>query len=75
MFNIVEVGEAVKSVAINLLDSIAHEKGLRTLDSMQLSTAIITNQIFLIDYFVTSDKNLCNVAKDYFPVFDPESAM
>lgn len=73
MFNVVEVDEAVKSLAINLLDSIAHEKGLRTLDSIQLSTAIIINQIFRIEYFVTSDKNLSNVAKDYFTIFDPES--
>ncbi|MDL2122134.1 MAG: type II toxin-antitoxin system VapC family toxin [Deltaproteobacteria bacterium] len=75
MFNVVGVDEAVNSLAINLLDSIAYEKGLRTLDSIQLSTAIITNQILRIDYFVTSDKTLANVAKDYFPIFDPESAM
>lgn len=73
MFNVVEVDEAVKSLAINLLDSLAHEKGLRTLDSIQLSIAIIINQIFRIEYFVTSDKNLSNVAKDYFTIFDPES--
>ena len=74
MFNVVEVDEAVKSLAI-MLDSIAHKKGLRTLDSIQLSAAIIKNQIFRIEYFVTSDKTLANVAKDYFPIFDPESAM
>ena len=72
MFNIIEVDEDVKNLAINLLDNIAHEKGLRTLDSIQLSTAITTNQILPIDYFVTSDKNLSNVAEDYFPIFDPE---
>ena len=73
MFNVVKVDDAVKSLAINLLDSIANEKALRTLDSMQLSTAIITNQILPIGSFVTSDKNLSTVAKDYFPIFDPES--
>ncbi|MCD6184728.1 MAG: type II toxin-antitoxin system VapC family toxin [Deltaproteobacteria bacterium] len=75
MCNVVEVDKAAKSLAINLLDSIAHEKGLKTLDSLQLSTAIITNQIFQFEYFVTSDKILSNIAKDYFPIFDPESVM
>jgi len=41
------------------------------LDAIQLSTAIVSHQIIPIDYFVTSDKKLFKVAKDYFPTFNP----
>lgn len=72
MFNIWEVDYAVKETAAALLKDIAHIKSLRTLDAIQLSTAIISNQIIPVDYFVTSDKKLLKVTKDYFAAFNPE---
>lgn len=75
MFNIWEVDSDVKENATALLKNIAHQKSLRTLDAIQLSTAIVSHQIIPIDYFATSDKKLLKVAKDYFPVFNPEESM
>lgn len=72
MFNVIEVGEEIKDFAIVLLKSVAAQKGLRTLDAIQLSTALISEQVLPIDYFVTSDKKLITAAKDYLAIFDPE---
>ena len=73
--NIWEVDFEVKEYATALLKSIAHKKSLRTLDAIQLSTALVSHQIIPIDYFVTSDKKLFKVAKDYFLTFNPEEAV
>lgn len=72
MFNIWEVDNTVKETAAALLKDIADKRSLRTLDAIQLSSAIISNQIIPVNYFVTSDKKLLKVAQDYFAVFDPE---
>ena len=72
MFNVIEVDYIIKSYAIKLLDFTADKKALRTLDAIQLSTALISHQIFKIDCFVCSDKKLLNVAEKYFTVFNPE---
>ena len=72
MFNVVEIDTVVKSFAIQLLDSIAYQINLRTLDAIQLATAIISHQVFAVDYFVVSDKSLLNAAKYYFSTFNPE---
>lgn len=73
MMNIIEINTSIKSLAIELLDSIGCEKSLRTLDALQLSAALVTHQIIPVDYFVCSDKKLVNVAKQYFPVLNPEN--
>jgi len=71
MFNVVVVEEEIKDFAIDLLKSVAAQKSLRTLDAIQLSTALVFERVLPIDYFITSDKKLLKVAKDYFSVFDP----
>ena len=48
------------------------KKSLRTLDAIQLSAAIVSHQIFPINYFVGSDKKLLKVAKEYFLIFNPQ---
>ena len=73
-FNVIEVDTIVKNFALNLLDLLASIKSLRTLDAIQLSSAIIFHQFVPINYFVCSDKKLLNVAKEYFSVFNPEKA-
>lgn len=73
LFNIVEVDRIVKNFAINLLDSIGGFKNLRTLDAIQLSSAIILNQFIPIDYFICSDKKLLEIAQDFFPIVNPEN--
>lgn len=72
MFSVIEVDDVVKSFAIQLLDSTAYQTGLKSLDAIQLSTAIVSHQFVAIDYFVACDKNLLNVAKYYFNVINPE---
>lgn len=72
MFNQISVDETVKKIAVTLLDRIAHQRGLRTLDAFQLAAALFCHQIILVDTFVTSDHRFINVAKEYFTVFNPE---
>lgn len=72
MFNIVEVDNTVKTLASDLLKNIASKKRLGTLDSLQLSSAIISHQILPVDRFITSDRTLLNIANDYFSTFNPE---
>jgi len=71
-FQIVEVDVIAKELAIHLLSQIAHQHHLATLDAMQLATAILSNQVFAIDYFVACDKRLLNFAQPYFNTFNPE---
>jgi predicted nucleic acid-binding protein len=75
MFNVIEVNHEIKKFAITLLNGVAYKRSLRTLDAIQLSSAIVSHQLFPIDYFVTADKKLLRVAKDYFPSFNPELSM
>jgi len=71
-FNIVVINQVIKDIAIQLLDSIGLKYGLRTLDSLQLASSLYSNNYFKIDYFVSSDKKLLNIAKEYFPIINPE---
>jgi predicted nucleic acid-binding protein len=73
MFNVVEVDRTVKEQAAELLDHYALQTNLRTLDAIQLSTAISAHPIVPIDYFVTSDGKLLTIAENFFPVFNPEA--
>ena len=72
MFNQIPVEETVKNLAVTLLDNIAHQRGLRTLDAFQLAAALFCHQIIPVDRFVTSDHRFLGVAQNYFTVFNPE---
>ena len=72
MFCVVEVDTVVKGFAMQLLDTVAYQISLRTLDAIQLATAIVSHQVVAVDYFVVCDKNLLNVAGYYFTTFNPE---
>ena len=71
-FNIIVIDQVIKDIAIQLLDSIGLKYGLRTLDSLQLASSLYSNNYFKIDYFVSLDKKLLNIAKEYFPIINPE---
>lgn len=71
-FNIVIIDQVIKDIAIQLLDSIGLKYGLRTLDSLQLASSLYSNNYFKIDFFVSSDKKLLNIAKEHFPIINPE---
>ena len=73
-FNIVTVDQTIKDIGLQLLDEIGLKFGLTTLDSLQLAVAIYSNDYFKIDYFVSSDKKLNNIAKEFFEVFNPETS-
>ncbi len=72
MFNQIPVDDTVKKMAVTLLDRIAHQRGLRTLDAFQLAAALFCHQIIPVDIFATSDHRFINVIQDYFTVFNPE---
>ncbi|MBF0451300.1 MAG: type II toxin-antitoxin system VapC family toxin [Candidatus Magnetomorum sp.] len=74
MFNLIKVDDTVKQLSVILLDNIAHQKGLRTLDAYQLSAALFCNQFLQVDIFVSSDQKFLKVAKDFFSIFDPENS-
>jgi predicted nucleic acid-binding protein len=75
MFNVIEVNHEIKKFAITLLNSVAYKRSLRTLDAIQLSSAIVSHQIVPVDCFVTADKKLLKIAKDYFSSFNPEQSI
>ncbi len=61
--------------AQTLLTHYAQQHSLRTLDSLQLASAIRLRARTNIDYFVTSDRTLAKVAKmEGFTVIIPEEA-
>jgi uncharacterized protein len=70
-FNIIEIDTIIKDNTINLLNRHGTELSLKTLDALQLSSAIISNINFPLDYFVTSDKNLIKISDNYFRIFNP----
>jgi predicted nucleic acid-binding protein len=72
-FKIISVGVEVLETAIELIDQFAHAGSLRSLDAVQLASAIFANQMAPIDRFVSSDKNQLAVASQYFPTFNPET--
>ncbi|CAN2042587.1 PIN domain-containing protein [Candidatus Magnetomoraceae bacterium gMMP-15] len=73
-FNLIAVDDNVKRLSVILLDNIAHQKGLRTLDAFQLSAALFCHQLLQVDTFVSSDQKFVKVAQDFFSVFDPENS-
>jgi len=70
-YNIIEINPQIRNLSIQLLDEYGLNKSLFTLDALQLSSAIFTHQFFRIDYFVSSDKRLLNIAKDFFNILNP----
>jgi predicted nucleic acid-binding protein len=72
LFNQIPVDDTVKKMAVTLLDRIAHQRGLRTLDAFQLAAALFCHQVILVDTFVTSDHRFLKIAEDYFTVLNPE---
>jgi predicted nucleic acid-binding protein len=72
MFHVIEVDRAIKSWATQLLDRLAAQRGLRTLDALQLAAALFAHHVLPIDYFVSADTQFLNIAADFFAVFNPE---
>jgi predicted nucleic acid-binding protein len=70
--NIITVDRFIKNIALSALDSLGLKYSLRSLDSLQLASAIFSNNYSQIDYFVSSDKKFLNIAKEFFKILNPE---
>jgi uncharacterized protein len=62
-FERLPLNRAVQNRAIALLKKYGLEQGLRTLDALQLASALIGNEKAPLDMFIAADKTLANVAK------------
>lgn len=71
-YNIIFVDRIIKNITLFMLDGLGIKYGIRTLDSLQLASAVFANNYSKIDYFVSSDKKLLNIAKEYFQIINPE---
>lgn len=69
---IITIDHIIKNIALSMLDSLGLKYSLTSLDSLQLATAIFSNNYSQIDYFVSSDKKLLNIAKEFFQILNPE---
>ena len=73
LFNVVEVDSETKQIARGLLLQEAAKRNFGTLDALQLSAALSVDSVLPIDWFVTADKALLNIAGGYLRVFNPEA--
>jgi len=72
-FNVVEVDSETKQIARGLLLQEAAKRNFGTLDALQLSAALSVDSVLPVDWFVTADKALLNIAGGYLRVFNPEA--
>jgi predicted nucleic acid-binding protein len=73
LFNVVEVDSETKQIARGLLLQEAAKRNFGTLDALQLSAALSVDSVLPVDWFVTADKALLNIAGGYLRVFNPEA--
>ena len=74
VFRIEGVNDIVKGRSMELLNRYALESSLRTLDSLQLATAIVLKEREGLDYFVTADSRLAQIVEwAGIGVINPES--
>ena len=73
-FVVCPISDTEFQLAEEFIGRYAHEQRLRTLDAIQLAVAIALHQTNLAEYFVSSDKILCQVAAlEGFTVLNPEN--
>lgn len=70
---IINLDYNIKNISIAIIDSFGMKYSIKTLDSLQLASAIYLNNISKINYFISSDKKLLNLAKELFPIINPEN--
>ncbi len=71
-FNVISLNDNLIDVSIDLILHYSEQKNLRSLDSLQLSSAIICNISNKIDKFISSDLDLLAVAENFFETINPE---
>lgn len=67
----ITVSNYVIQEAIDRMDTVAATQELRTLDAIQLASALVRHQSIPIDTFIASDTRLLTVASQYFTIFNP----
>ncbi len=72
-FNTVKIDSSAINLSLLLIDSYGSKHNLRSLDSIQLASAIIADMYLPLDYFISSDYELLKIAKENFKVWDPLS--
>ncbi len=70
-YNVITVDETVKQSSVRLIDALGVYYNLRTLDALQLASALVANSFSMVDFFVSSDKNLLSAAELFFAVKNP----
>ncbi len=71
-YRIIEFGQSVFKVATELLVTHASSIPLRSLDAIQLASAIVADRDSKVERFISSDKHLLLAAQFYLPTFNPE---
>ncbi|MEK7249254.1 MAG: type II toxin-antitoxin system VapC family toxin [Bacteroidota bacterium] len=67
----IQIDERVLSQAVELLEGYGSTISLRTLDALQISSAIVFQKQSPIDFFISSDTNQLTVARHFFPTLNP----
>ena len=63
-FDVVKIDEKIKIRAVELLKSIGLNRGLKTLDALQLACALYASENVAIDRFIVSDSTLGDIAEN-----------
>ncbi len=64
-FNIIKTEDQIKKRASELLKTAGLNRGLRTLDSLQLAAALVFSEVTPLKLFIASDKVILNTASHF----------
>ena len=72
LFEVIPVSDEVLEKSCMLIKDYGITPGLRTLDSVQLASAMVATIADALDYFICADTRLCDVAhREHLKVSDP----
>ena len=63
-FDIVNIDATIKTRASDLLKTIGLKKGLKTLDSLQIASALVFSEISMLDLFIAADGVMLKIAEN-----------
>ncbi len=63
-FEVIEFDKIIKFEAIKLLKRVGIKEGLKSLDALQIATALVTSRKSKIDLVIVSDILLCKILRD-----------
>jgi uncharacterized protein with PIN domain len=71
LFGRVQVGQECIDKAIEVFEEFGSMVSLRSLDALQIASAVILHRQSPIDFFISSDTNQLTVAHRFFPTLNP----